>query len=332
MIILITNVLKLTFDEMKKAILFFLLCISSIYGQIAGCTDALAKNFDPNATENNGSCVYASTKIKPEFTQKLSDTLRETSGLIAFDNLLWTHNDDHDTTIYGMDSNGKIQKKIKLDKVTNTDWEEISQDSSYIYIGDFGNNYHGNRKDLHILRIEKKSFLLNQAVIDTISFSYSNQLDFSLQKSNTTDFDCEAFVVSHDSIYLFTKQWNQNKTVVYVLPKIPGNYIAQSKETLNVEGLITGATALPSGKGIVLCGYTKIFHTFLYLISDLKDFNFSVANKRRIKLSLPFHQIEGISTKDGKLFYLTNESLVKKPITNIPQQIHSVDLSSCLKD
>ena len=316
---------------MKKAILFFLLCVTASYGQISGCTDALAKNFDPNATTNDGSCLYSNVKIKPESTQKLGDSLRETSGLITFNNLLWTHNDDHDTNIYGLDSKGKIQKQIQLEKVVNTDWEEISQDSSYIYIGDFGNNYQGNRKDLHILRIEKNSFLLNKPVMDTIAFSYSNQTDFSVQKPNSTDFDCEAFVVSQDSIYLFTKQWSQNKSSIYVLPKTPGTYVAQLKETLNVEGLVTGATLTPKNE-IVLCGYTKKLRPFLYLISDLKNFNFPVANQRKIKLSLSFHQIEGIATFDGKLFYLTNESFVKKPIVNNPQQLHSVDLSDYLKN
>jgi hypothetical protein len=315
---------------MKKVILFFLLCITSTYGQISGCTDTLAENFNPNATINNGSCLYAFAKIKPESTLKISDSLIETSGLIAFDNLLWTHNDDHDTTIYGLDSIGKIKKKIKLENVVNTEWEEISQDSIYIYIGDFGNNSQGNRTDLHILRIEKKSFLLNKPVIDTISFSYSDQIDFSAQKPNSTDFDCEAFVVSQDSIYLFTKQWSQNKTSVYVLPKNPGNYIAQYKEILNVDGLITGATMTPKNE-IVLCGYTKNFQTFLYLVYDLKNFDFTTANQRRINFSLTYHQIEGITTLNGKQFFISNESFMKKPIINNPQQIHTLDLSTYLK-
>jgi hypothetical protein len=331
-IILIAYILKLTFDQMKKAILFFLLLIAPTYGQISGCTDALAKNFDPNATNNDGSCKYNCAKIKPESTQKLSDTLRETSGLIAFDHLLWTHNDDHDNTIYGLDSNGKIQKKIKLEKVKNNDWEEISQDSNYIYIGDFGNNFQGNRKNLHLLRIEKKSFLLNNPVIDTISFSYSNQTDFTEQKENTTDFDCEAFVVSKDSIYLFSKQWSQNKTTVYVLPKIPGKYTAKLKETLDVKGLITGATLLTSGKGIILCGYSEILQPFLYLLNDYKNNDFSTGNQRKIRLPLPFHQVEGIATEDGKLFYVTNEAFIKKPFINVIQQIHTFDLSLYLKN
>lgn len=317
---------------MKKALLFFLLFTMSAYSQISGCTDLLAKNYNPNATINDGSCLYANTKIKPETTQKLSDTIIETSGLIAFDNLLWTHNDDTDTNIYGMDFNGKIQKKIKLEKVINTDWEEISQDSSYIYIGDFGNNSQGNRTDLHILRIEKKSFLLNQPVIDTISFSYSNQTDFSPQKPNSTDFDCEAFVVSRNSIYLFTKQWKSAKTSIYSLPKQTGNHLAQFKETLDTEGLVTGAVYLEDKKQIALCGYSKMGQPFIYVLWDFQNHDFLSGNKRRFNLSLRFHQIEGITTTDGKLFYLTNESFIKKPIANNPQQIHTFDLSSYLKN
>jgi hypothetical protein len=316
---------------MKKLPVFFFLILTSSYGQISGCTDALAKNFNPNATNNDGSCLYASAKIKPKTSQKLENSLLETSGLMAFDNLLWTHNDDHDTTIYGLDSNGKIQKKIKLEKVKNNDWEEISQDSSYIYIGDFGNNFQGNRKDLHFLRIEKKSFLTNNPMIDTISFSYSNQKNFSIQKEKTTDFDCEAFIVSKDNIYLFSKQWTQNKTSIYVLPKTPGNHIAQLKETIDVDGLITGAALLAFGKGIVLCGYSKTLQPFLYLLYDYKNNDFLTGNQRKIKLSMPFHQIEGIATENGKLFYLTNESLIRRPFLNVPQQIHTVDLSSYLK-
>jgi hypothetical protein len=317
---------------MNKLIVVFLLIFNASYSQISGCTDSLAKNFNPTATNNDGSCLYKTTKIKPLTSLKLSDSLKETSGLIAIDNLLWTFNDDHDTTIYGLDLNGKIQKKIKLENVKNNDWEEISQDSSYLYIGDFGNNYQGNRTDLHILRIEKKTFLANNPVVDTISFSYSNQTDFSIQKQNRTDFDCEAFVVTQDSIYLFSKQWSQKKTSIYVLPKTPGNYIAQLKETLNVDGLITGATLLTSGKGIVLCGYSKMVSPFLYLLYDYKNNDFTAGNKRKILLSLPFHQIESIESIDGKLFYLTNESLIRKPFFNVPQQMHSVDLSSYLKN
>jgi hypothetical protein len=119
---------------------------------------------------------------------------------------------------------------------------------------------------------------------------------------------------------------------VYVLPKIPGKHIAKLKETLDVKGLITGATLVASGKGIVLCGYSEMLQPFLYLLYDYKNNDFSAGNKRKIKLSLPFHQIEGIESLDGKLFYLTNEAFIRKPFVNIPQQMHSLDLGSYLKN
>lgn len=315
---------------MKKALLLFFLYITSTYGQILGCTDSLSKNYNPKATENDGSCLYKSVKIKPEYSKKLSDSIKETSGLIAFNSLLWTHNDDHDKTVYGLNHPGEIKKKIVLDKLANNDWEEISQDSTHIYIGDFGNNYKGNRTNLHILKIEKESFLAGKPIIDTISFSYSNQTDFTRDKANKTNFDCEAFIVTNDSIYLFTKQWKQTKTSIYALPNTPGNHIASLKETLDVKGLVTGATYLPSKKLIVLCGYSKIGKPFLYLLYDYKNNDFLSGNKRRINIALPFHQIEGIATEDGLHYYLTNEALVRKPVLNVPQQIHRVNLSTYL--
>jgi hypothetical protein len=51
--------------------------------------------------------------------------------------------------------------------VVNKDWEEISQDSTYFYIGDFGNNVSGNRKDF-IFKNRKESLALDVPKIDTL--------------------------------------------------------------------------------------------------------------------------------------------------------------------
>lgn len=316
---------------MKKAfLLLFLFSITQIQSQILGCTDSLSKNYNPLATINDGSCKYDVAKIKSSYSVPLDKALKETSGLIQSENLLWTINDDKDTTIYGIDSTGVIKNQIQLKNVINRDWEEITQDSSYFYIGDFGNNVSGNNQNLHILRIEKKSVASNVPIIDTISFSYSNQTDFNDTKSNTTNFDCEAFIATADNIYLFTKQWEQKKTSVYALPKTPGNYIAKLKETYDTKGLITGATYLPQKNLVVLCGYTKSLAPFLYLLYDFNDFNFFSGNKREIKLKLPFHQIESISTQDGLHYYLTNENFERKPLISVPQKLHQLDLSPYL--
>lgn len=316
----------------SKKILLFLLLIATVqsYAQISGCTDPLSKNYNPLATQNDGSCSYPRTRIKPVFSVQLNSVLKETSSLLLWNSLLWTSNDDRDTTLYGMDITGVIQKEIPLKKITNTEWEDTTQDSLYFYIGDFGNNVYGNRKDLHILRIEKESLLLDVQKIDTLSFSYSDQTDFSKSKSNTTNFDCEAFVVAGDSIYLFTKQWRQKRTSVYALPKTPGNHVAQLKESYNIKGLITGATYVPHKKTIALSGYSKRLSPFIYLLYDYNNSNFFSGNKRKIKIALPFHQVEAIATRDGLHYYLTNENFVRKPIINSPQQLHSFDLSAFL--
>ncbi|MEZ0005056.1 hypothetical protein ABH942_000399 [Flavobacterium sp. 28YEA47A] len=298
--------------------------------QIVGCTDPLSKNYNPEATINDGSCQYKRAAIQPEFSKKLDQKVHETSGLIFWEGKLWTHNDDKDTTIYGLDTiSGSIQETYILKNVVNKDWEEISQDNSYLYIGDFGNNVAGNRTNLHILRIDKKSLPLNP-VIDTISFRYSDQINFIPSKANKTDYDGEAMIVSKDSIYIFTKQWKSKKTALYSLPKTPGNYVAQLKTVHDIRGLVTGAVFLEPENAIVLCGYSKHLKPFLYLLYDFQGTDFFTGNKRKIKLRLPFHQIEGIATTDGLHYYLTNENFSIKPFINKPQKLHRVDLSRYL--
>lgn len=317
---------------MKNYFLFLLsiICLSA-NAQLSGCTDVLAKNYNPSALLNDGSCLYEKTKIDPIFSITLSDTLKETSGLVYFDNQLWTHNDDTDTHLYALDTIGTIQNQISLKGFKNTDWEEISQDSAYLYVGDFGNNSRGNRQNLHLLRIEKMSLKANNPQIDTISFSYSNQPDLIGQKPNTTDFDCEAFIVSNDSIYLFTKQWTGKKTALYSLPKTPGSHIAKFKSDLDVNGLITGATFLEEKRLLVLCGYSKKLKPFLYMFYDFNNNDFFSANKRKIDLALPYHQVEGIATRNGLQYYISNENFRLQPIINTPQQLHQLDLSSFLE-
>src|SRR5690606_34852226 len=112
--------------------------IVSTEGQIAGCPDRLAVNYNPSASINNGSCIYNPANIKPVATLELPSTVSETSGLILWNNYIWTHNDNTDTNIYELDTvYGSISEAIPNNGVSNTDWEEISQDQNFIYIGDF---------------------------------------------------------------------------------------------------------------------------------------------------------------------------------------------------
>lgn len=301
----------------------------TIQAQILGCMDKKSLNYNPKATVNDGSCQFKKTKIDPIESFDLDKKLNETSGLIQWNNRLWTHNDDTDTNLYALDTiNGSILETYNLPNVVNTDWEEISQDEKYLYVGDFGNNK-GNRTNLHILRVEKKSLLERKPIIDTIAYKYPNQINFGKQKTKTTNFDCEALIITNDSIYLFSKEWKNKQTTIYALPKIPGNYIAYKKDSFNVKGVITGVNYLPSKKIIVLCGYTKKGKSFLHLFYDFNNNNFFSANHRKLNFNFNFQQIEGVSTRDGLKYYITNENLKFLTVNN-PQKMHILDLRDYL--
>ena len=81
----------------------------------------------------------------------LPGSLNESSGAIFFNNRLITHNDSGgEAKLYELDTiSGIIEREVTILNATNVDWEDITQDETSIYIGDFGNN-NGNRTDLKI--------------------------------------------------------------------------------------------------------------------------------------------------------------------------------------
>ena len=325
--------MKNIFIKLKSILQALFLVYSSIgSAQIPGCTDNFANNFNPNATINDGSCTYNAASISSLNSWFLPEILNETSGIIWWNNKIWTHNDDTDLNIYSLDTSDiNNYSKYPLSSCVNIDWEEISQDSTYIYMGDFGNNVNGNRTNLKILRIDKVSLLKNDPKVDTINFSYSTQTDFTSTGSNNTDFDCEAFVVSKDSIYLFTKEWVSNKSTIYKLPKTPGTYSAEFISSYNVQGLITGASYLEKKNLVTLSGYSPLLQPFLVLLYDFHEHDFFNGNKRKISINLPFTQVEGIATKDGLNYFISNERFTKSIVTT-PAKINRIDLSDYLGD
>lgn len=319
---------------MKNRVFILLLLLTGClaHAQVFGCTDPLSNNYNPLATVNDGSCTYASASVAPIATVELPAEVHETSGLILTNDALYTHNDNTDVNLYKLDSsNGAILEAFPVTGAFNQDWEEIAQDGDYFYIGDFGNNVSGNRTNLNILKVNKQSLVEGSLQIETISFSYSDQTDFTSKNNNSTDFDCEAMIISQDSIYLFTKQWISKKTSVYVLPKTQGNYIAKLKATYDVNGLITGATYLEDKRLIVLCGYSSFVTPFFYLLYDFKGQDFFFGNKRKISTGgMSFHQAEGIATANGLSYFVSNEHLAQQPFVNVIQKLHHFDLSQFL--
>ncbi len=267
-------------------------------------------------------------KIKANQSHQLDNQLHETSGLIKFNNRFWTHNDDTDCNLYALDTiTGAILETYKLPNKKNTDWEEIAQDETHFYVGDFGNNAVGNRQDLHILKVAKQSVLERKPSIEHIDFSYSNQTDFETQKPNQTNFDCEAMIVVGDSIFLFSKEWKSKQTTIYTLPKTAGKYSASKKNSFNIKGLVCGASFYEPKNQLALCGYTRNGRPFATVFSDFEGTNFFAGKNIKYKLKPRFQQIEAITTSDGKTYTITNEKL-KFLWINRAQKIHKFSFPS----
>lgn len=316
------------------ASLIFLIAVFHSVGlraqPVSGCTDPVANNFNALANLNDGSCTYPISSVSANSSWILDTALTEISGLIHDGSRLIGHRDEVVTQLYKLDTlSGNIVQAYSCGNVSNYNWEEIAQDSQYIYIGDVGNNINGNRTDLRIFRISKSDLQIGSPIADTIRFSYSTQTNFTATGINNTDFDCEAFVVTSDSIFLFTKRWVSGGTAVYGMPKSPGQHSAAPLDSFNTQGYITGATHLPEKHLIVLCGYNSFLQPFLYLLYDYTGSDFFGANKRRLSVNLPFHQLEGIASADGLRYYAANEAF-SSSFTNVAQQLHTLDLNAYL--
>ncbi len=243
--------------------------------------------------------------LKKQFD--LPDELAENSGIIFYDSLIWTFNDyQHEAAIYGLDlDNGQVVRTVYFAQTENIDWEDITQDEYFIYVGDFGNNS-GDRDDLAIYKIAKS--LINKEIEQVVHpikilFHYEDQTDFD-PNYHETSFDCEAIIVKGDSLLLFTKDWVRNTSTIYSIPKFQGNYEAKKSGRINSNGLVTGAD--DSSGRTVLCGYQGYIP---FVISILHGDTLSISNAPRTHFKLYDHtgyQLEGIGFFNDRI-YLTAE-------------------------
>lgn len=288
-----------------------LLLSGSMYAQ-SGCTDPSATNYSPSATVNDGSCTYPVTHYSPVFRASFPSDIKESSGLVWTNGALWTHDDSgHPSDIFSVDTTtGAILKTVVVDNYPNVDWEAITADSNYIYIGDHGNN-NGTRKDLKVLKIAKSDITAGSTVhvnAQAISFSYTDQTSFT--SSSTHNFDCEALISIGDSLYIFTKDRGDLQTRVYKMPKTPGTYALTPYTGYNVNGLITDASYNAATKEIVLIGYfSGHANSFLWFLNDFNGDMFFSGNKRRIEIGNGTDwQTEGVAYLSNDRFFVSCES------------------------
>jgi hypothetical protein len=264
--------------------------------------------------------------VSPQsFISQLPEQLEENSGLILFDNLLWTFNDSGgENKIFALNFSGEIVKEVTIENATNIDWEDIAQDNKSIYIGDFGNN-NGVRNNQRIYQIKKKD--LNDTKIQTITasqinFTYKDQEDFSYQSLNTP-YDCEALVDFNESLSVFTKNWVEQTTSVYHIPKKEGQHKLDPAEKFEVNGLITGADISPNGKNLALVGYRN-FQSFVWVFAGITKESFFQGEKIYMELDGFYNaQTEGICFKGNDSLLISCERT-----SAFNHQVFLIDLAS----
>jgi|TARA_B100000959_G_C14962175_1_gene616217 hypothetical protein len=243
----------------------------------------------------------------------LGTVVNESSGLIFLNGRIITHNDaDNLPILYEIDSiSSMINREVVIMNAKNIDWEDICFDDTYIYIADIGNNYN-NRTDLKIYKISIYDYLYTSSdtvVADSILFSYTNQVDFSYSP-NQTNFDAETLISYNDSLYIFTKNYLNQHTDIYSVPKQVGNYQITKIDSFNSQGLITGGHFNINTGEIILTGYALSF-PFITFITKLSQFNTNKFSSgiidREIINIQGSPQIEAITAINNSTYLITSE-------------------------
>lgn len=239
----------------------------------------------------------------------LPSALQESSGLLLWNGSLWTHNDSGNAnSLYRLSpSDGSLQGEIQISNAENTDWEDLAQDDTYFYIGDFGNN-DGNREDLRIYRILKEDLDEDEVNAEMISFRFPDQNDFS-NRPKAHDFDCEAMIAYNGQLFLFSKNHLDKQCRLYQLPSTPGDYEATLLSTFATDGLVTGADIDPAQKTLYLLAYnqTDRYQPFIWVFTDFPNTDFWQGTATRINFT-NYRKTEGLCFWENRKCYLTSES------------------------
>jgi len=258
----------------------------------------------------------------------LPSKIKESSGLLKVDNRLWTFNDSKGKAeLYAIDErSGKITKTVRITNARNRDWEDIAYDENYVYIGDFGNNK-GNSKSLKIYKIPRAALRSQKKVrAEVIRFKYSDQKDFR-SRPRKNNYDCEAMVAYHGKLYLFSKNWEDQKSRLYELSSSAGTHVAQYISTFNTQGMVTGAAINKELDLLLLTTYSPLLSVNIWAFKDFKGENFFSGDAKKLTLATPLGgQVEGVTFIDNYKAYLSSEAF-HKYFVSFDAALYSLDFS-----
>ena len=259
----------------------------------------------------------------------LDPEVNETSGLLYLDGKFWTFNDSGgEAALYCMDEDGRLLHKLVVENASNVDWEDVAGDSLWVYVADVGNNF-ASRDTLSIYRIPLEAL---RSSVGNSGVSYTThegiiELSYSEKPEQTSrgwsSLDCEALLSWGDSLYLFSKNWVDQSTSVFVLPKDPGHYWLSSCTTYPARLLVTGADLDPVNNKVSLVGYRQYMPVVLSYGFSASPAVLDCGGRARIYPLRVGRQVEGIcyDTK-GKLYISSERSLKKQSLFRLGTSLH----------
>lgn len=199
----------------------------------------------------------------PERLGTLPDEVGESSGLAPsrWDGVFWTHNDsDGDATLYAIDTTGTVVGRVRVRGARNRDWEDLAAGpcptGRCLYIADTGDN-RLQRDDVAIYRVREPTTLG-----DTITEPAER---FPLRFPSGPK-DVEAiYVLPGGDVYLISKGRGSTVTLFrYPAPLRPNETVTVqevqrlSSEPVGLPYQVTGASATPDGRWVVVRTYTAV--------------------------------------------------------------------------
>lgn len=252
----------------------------------------------PTACSSTDSSDKKDIQVVAEFD--LGKQLTETSGLYCDGKFRYTINDSGNSpTLFAIDSTGKIEESDKVAK-KNTDWESVTADNEYFYIGDFGNNA-GKRSDLTILKVSRD----NPQDATRLAFTYATN-DISKNEYYAHDYDAEAMVARSEHLVLFSKSWLTRQLKIYYVDKSDNNQVLTPvAEVSGIPGVVTGADFDSYFNRYIIVGYTSnalgVFNPFIATLSE----DFKLIDSYQLD---GYGQVEGLCVVGKNDILLTQES------------------------
>lgn len=248
------------------------------------------------------SSTASSESKKIEIVEEISlaEQLTETSGLYCDAGLAYTINDSGNSpTLFTMNETGEVTQRQDVAK-KNTDWESVTADQDFFYIGDFGNNA-GKRPVLSLIKVNRADL----GEVQRLDFTYENY-DIAKNEYYAHDFDAEAMVARDEHLVVFSKSWLTHKLKIYTVDKSKTNQLLSPQaEVSGIPGVITGADWDEYHQRYILVGYTSnalgMFKPFLALLSE----QFALTATYKLE---GFGQVEGLCVTGDNAIWLTQES------------------------